>query len=83
MTVKSQRKQRNKKGRQENWQGSGHLRRQEEAMIVVRWSLSMDQQKKAVQDFHEREKWKINKYGGWSEEGMDKMERLVKEIRLD
>jgi hypothetical protein len=23
------------------------------------------------------------KYGGWSEEGIDKMERLVKEIRLD
>jgi hypothetical protein len=52
-------------------------------MIVLRWSLSADQQKKkTTQDFH-----KINtgkkKYGGWSEEGIDKMEGSVKEIRLD
>ena len=30
-----------------------------------------------------RENTGKKKYGGWSEEGIDKMERLVKEIRMD
>jgi hypothetical protein len=30
-----------------------------------------------------RENTGKKKYGGWSDEGIDKMERLVKEIRLD
>jgi hypothetical protein len=30
-----------------------------------------------------RENTGRKKYGGWSEEGIDKMERLVKEIRVD
>jgi hypothetical protein len=42
----------------------------------------MDQQRKGVSRFSQ-EKTPENKYGGWSEEGIDKMERLVKERRLD
>jgi hypothetical protein len=41
----------------------------------------MDQQKKTFKDFHKRKHWK--KIGGRSEEGIDRMERLIKELRLD
>jgi hypothetical protein len=51
-------------------------------MIALRWSLSMGQQKKGVLIFT-RENTGKKRYGGWSEERIDKMERLVKEIRLD
>jgi hypothetical protein len=53
------------KGRQENWQGSGHPRKQEEAMIVVRWPLSMDQQKKGGSSFsREKTPEKVYMEGG-------------------
>jgi hypothetical protein len=42
----------------------------------------MGQQRKGVSRFSQ-EKTPEKEYGGWSEEGIDKMERLVKEIRLD
>jgi hypothetical protein len=35
-----------------------------------------------IQSFH-KEKYRKEKVGGWREEGFDKMERLVKEIRVD
>jgi hypothetical protein len=51
-------------------------------MIVLRWLLSMDQQKRRIKLFKNENTGK-EKYREWSEEGIDKMERLVKEIRLD
>jgi hypothetical protein len=42
----------------------------------------MDQQKRRIKLFKNENTGK-EKYREWSEEGIDKMERLVKEIRLD
>ncbi len=50
-TIKSRKNQRNKKGRREHWQGSVHKQKQEEATIVMKWSLSMDQQRKGDSRF--------------------------------
>jgi hypothetical protein len=53
-------------------------------MIVPRWLLSMDQQRKDDSIFSQEKTPERKSMGGsWSEEGIDKMEGLVKEIRLD
>jgi hypothetical protein len=63
--------------------GSVLWQRQERAMILLRWLLSMDQQREEGPSVFTRENTRKKRYRGWSEEEIDKMERLVKEIRLD